>query len=268
MRPQGRFLCVDISERALYFAHAQHARGENAMYYWVIALLIVVGLMILFWGSGQGPFGMRIILFGLFTVYEEKQRFWSLDEILDLVRKEIVRCHEQEKNSEVGGDDEHDDKNRRFPDSDLWDHFEAAGFAVIDDARGPRLADVGKIDWEDTDGVCHRCDRDIVVLWEICTGPEQDGGVVGSVDPNLLGRVCTSCGQRKLADNESTRPVGVIGPVIGKNPNFFDVLEYFVQLRKPKNGPDRSTPEAVATAPLETDQASEPTEQPGENGVS
>lgn len=211
----------------------------------LVFLGVVVGLMVLFWGSGVGPHGPRLMLFGLITLYEESFRLWGPNELRDMVRQEVLRqllpVSSDEPPEEETEEDASDERN-------LWDRCEDAGFRTIDDHRGLRLTDEGSIDWSNTDYYCSHCKKPIYCLWEVYKEDSPSPNlVVGQVKLNPLGYICESCGCRTLID-EVTMPVGVIGPVIGPGANFFDVLAHFEALRKPKTEP---VTEPVADAPVE-----------------
>ncbi len=200
----------------------------------VTVLTVLVCLMVLFWGSGVGPHGPRLMLFGVITLYEEPLWLLGRDELRDLVRAEILRLMPPADSEEDPEDEfEDDDSEER----NLWTCCDDAGFETIDDNRDLRLLDVGCINWFDTDFSCSECDGSVVELTELYQVPSPHPNLVGRVKENPLGHVCTACGKHTLPKDEPMRPVGVIAPVIGEGANFFDVLAHFEALRKPKIEP-------------------------------
>lgn len=214
----------------------------------IVILAVVVGSMLLFWGSRVGPRGLRITVFGLYTVYEENPlKLWSTSELRDLIRKEVERLLPPPEDEE---DDDDEDNVAPFGDGrDLWDRLEAAGFITIDENRDLRLKDSGNIDWSSTEFVCAHCKGKVFQLWELYRKPSPSTNLVARVKKNPLGHICASCGMRSLVKDEVTESVGVIGPVIDEEgANFFDVLDLFESLRKPPAHPEVG---AAPSAPIE-----------------
>ncbi len=210
----------------------------------LIPLAVLVGLMLTFWGSGVGPHGPRLMLFGLITLYEEPLRLWGPHELWDMVRQEVLRQLPPADSAEPLEEEIEEDAS---DERDLWERCEDAGFTTIDDDRDLRLTDVSCIDWSNTNYECVYCNGKVYRLWELYQPDSPSPNLVERVRSNPLGYVCVSCGCRTLID-EVTMPVGVIGPVIGPGANFFDVLAHFEALRKPKTEP---VTEPVADAPVE-----------------
>ncbi|WKZ28771.1 MAG: hypothetical protein QY323_04535 [Patescibacteria group bacterium] len=210
----------------------------------VVVLYVLVGLMILFWGSRVGPQGLRITFFGLFTFYEANPlKLWNTRELRELIRKEVLEMFP----SKEGEDEEEDDDEAPFDGRDLWDRLKASGFTVLTEERDPRAGDIGLIDyWFNHKKSCSYCDGQVAWVWEVCASPNHKSGQVMRAFSNPIGLVCTRCGSCDEDKDDPMQSCGVIGPVMEPGTNFFDVLEHFEKLRNPQA---EAEPNAEAAQP-------------------
>lgn len=197
----------------------------------VVVLYVLVGLMILFWGSRVGPRGLRITFFGLFTFYEANPlKLWSQQELRKLVRDEVQRLMPPEEE-----DDEEEMEKGWASGPDLWDRLSAANFTVLREGRDPRAADIGLIDYQiNYDESCGYCSGRLVWVWEVCASPKQQPGQILRAFSNPIGLICTRCGSCDDDKDDPMQSCGVIGSAMESGTNFFDVLDHFEKLRKPQ----------------------------------
>ncbi len=191
---------------------------------------ICIVLMMVFWGSRVESSGVRIMSFGLFTLYDS-QRFWKTEDITKIAREVVAR----EITAKLTGFLATRDKEEQDPDEpDLWDHLEDAGFTTIDINRDLRLTDEDKIDWLRTDYDCVICEGPMIELWELYRPASPSPKMVGRIKKHPLGHVCGDCGIHVWPEEGGREPIGVIAPFLQEGANFFDVLAHIGEMRQPQ----------------------------------